>query len=138
MMQSPASLRRGGIIIEGRLSSRETVVSIDSYSFGEIVIQGRTFHSDLIIYPDKVDDRWWRKEGHILRLEDLTNLLAAKPEVLIIGTGYMGQMKVPDDVRHALLSMKIELYVEDSRRAVDIFNSIHTQKRTIAAFHLTC
>jgi hypothetical protein len=113
-------------------------VSIDSYSFGKIVIQGKAFHSDLIIYTDKIEDRWWRKEGHILHLEDLTNALAAKPEVLIIGTGYTGQMKVPDELRRDLLSKKIELYVEDTRRAVDIFNSIRTQKRTIAALHLTC
>lgn len=113
-------------------------MNIDSYSFGKMVMKGKAFHSDLIIYPDKVEGTWRRKEGHVLRLEDLTNILAADPEVLIIGTGYMGQMKVPDELRKELLSKKIELYVEDSRRAVEIFNSIHAKRRTVAAFHLTC
>jgi hypothetical protein len=113
-------------------------MNIDSYSFGKMVFQGKAFHSDLIIYPDKVEGPWWRKEGHVLRLEDLTNILAANPEVLIIGTGYMGQMEVPDELRKELLIRKIELYVGDSRRAVEIFNSIHAKRRTVAAFHLTC
>jgi len=113
-------------------------MNIDSYSFGKMVMKGKAFHSDLIIYPDKVEGTWRRKEGHMLQLEDLTNILVADPEVLIIGTGYMDQMKVPDELRKELLSRRIELYVEDSRRAVEIFNSIHTKRRIIAAFHLTC
>jgi hypothetical protein len=103
-----------------------------------MVIDGKTFDSDLIIYPDRVDDHWRRKEGHVLRLEDLANALAANPEVLIIGTGYSDQMKVPDNLRDDLLSKKIELHIADSRRSVDLFNSICARKRTVAAFHLTC
>ena len=31
---------------------------IESYKFGEIVIDGTTYTSDVIIYPDNVDDKW--------------------------------------------------------------------------------
>ena len=113
-------------------------MNIDSYSFGKMVYKGKAFHSDIIIYPDRVEGSWWRKEGHVLRREDLADILAANPEVLIIGTGYMGMMKVPEELRKELMSKKIELYVEDSRQAVKVFNAIHTKRRTIAAFHLTC
>ena len=44
---------------------------IESYSFGKISINGKIYHSDVIIFPDRVYDSWWRKEGHILHLEDL-------------------------------------------------------------------
>ncbi len=27
--------------------------------------------SGLLIYPERIDDRWWRQEGHLLRLEDI-------------------------------------------------------------------
>jgi hypothetical protein len=37
---------------------------IDKYSFGSITIDGRTYDTDVIIYPERIDDRWWRKEGH--------------------------------------------------------------------------
>jgi hypothetical protein len=113
-------------------------MNIDSYSFGKMVIEGKIYQSDLIIYPEKVDPSWWRKEGHKVQLEDLTAILAVSPEVLIIGTGYMGLMKVPDELRKELLKRNIELYVEKSSRAVEIFNSINTKRKTVAAFHLTC
>ncbi len=61
-------------------------MKIDTYSFGKIVIDGRTYTSDVIIYPDHVDASWWRKEGHYLRPVDLTDVVKAKPAVLIIGT----------------------------------------------------
>ncbi|MDL1969074.1 MAG: hypothetical protein LWW97_11200 [Deltaproteobacteria bacterium] len=35
---------------------------IESYSFGSIVVDGRKFISDLIIYPDgRIEASWWRK-----------------------------------------------------------------------------
>ena len=78
------------------------------------------------------------KWGIRRELEDLTAVLAASPEVLIIGTGYMGLMSVPEELIKELRKKNIELYIEDSRRAVEIFNSINTKRTTIAAFHLTC
>jgi hypothetical protein len=39
---------------------------IESYKFGEIIITGKKYDSDLIIYPDHIDSSWWRKEGHLL------------------------------------------------------------------------
>jgi len=41
---------------------------IEHYSFGRIVIDGKEYTKDLIIYPDKIRANWWRKEGHKLRL----------------------------------------------------------------------
>jgi len=113
-------------------------MKIDSYSFGIMVIDGQSYDSDLIIYPEKVEASWWRKAGHRVELEDLTAVLTASPEVLIIGTGYMGLMSVPEELKKELMKKNIELYVENSRRAVEIFNLIQAKKKTIAAFHLTC
>ena len=61
------------------------VPKIDSYRFGEIVIDGRRHSKDVIIYPDRVRGHWWRKEGHFLALEDLAEVLQAPPEVLVVG-----------------------------------------------------
>ena len=113
-------------------------MNIDSYSFGKMVIEGKTFQADLIIYSGRVEASWWRKEGHLLQLEDLTAILAARPAVLIIGTGHTGLMKVPEELKKELKKRNIELHVENSSRAVEIFNSINTKRMTIAAFHLTC
>lgn len=35
---------------------------INSYDFGRIVVDGKAYTSDVIIFPDRVNSYWWRKE----------------------------------------------------------------------------
>jgi hypothetical protein len=36
---------------------------IESFSFGRAVIDGRVYHSDLILFPDgRIQSSWWRKK----------------------------------------------------------------------------
>ena len=113
-------------------------MNIESYSFGKMVYGGKVYTSDLIIYPHRVDASWWREKGHLLQMKDLGEILKENPDILIIGTGNMGIMKVPGELQEQLLGENIELYVERTKKAVDIFNSTDKIKKVIAAFHLTC
>ncbi|GAH23507.1 unnamed protein product, partial [marine sediment metagenome] len=72
---------------------------INSYSFGSITIDGKNYRSDVIIFPDKINSRWWRKSGHLLSDEDIGEILKYKPEMLIIGTGASGLMMVDQKVK---------------------------------------
>ena len=54
-----------------RIGCGSMLMHIDSYSFGQIVIDARAYASDVIIYSDRVDAAWWRKEGHRLHPEDI-------------------------------------------------------------------
>ena len=111
---------------------------IEDYSFGRITIGGKTYTSDVIIYPDRVDGGWWRKEGHRLCMDDLEHVVAAKPEVLVVGTGAQGVMRVPDDVRQRLSELGIELKVAKTDEACGLYNQLAPERRTSAALHLTC
>jgi len=112
---------------------------IESYSFGKMVYAGRTYTSDLIIYPLRVDNSWWRQKGHLLQMEDLKEILTEKPDILIVGTGSPGVMKVPNTLKNELENNGIELHVHRTGKAVQIFNTlVKEQKKVIAAFHLTC
>ncbi len=113
-------------------------MKIDSYTFGSLVVDGEMYTSDVIIYPGRVDPSWWRTEGHRLRPADLALALDAKPEVLIVGTGYSGMMVVPEETKNHIRSKGIEIYIETTGRAVDLFNSMQGKKTIIAALHLTC
>lgn len=113
-------------------------MKIEHYSFGKITIDGKTYTSDVIIYPGRVDSSWWRKEGHYLQVVDLTDVINAKPEVLIIGTGYSGVMRVPKETISHLESKGIEVHVARSEKAVEMFNKLQKEKIVIAALHLTC
>jgi hypothetical protein len=111
---------------------------IESYSFGRIKIDGRFYTSDVVIFPDHVNDRWWRKEGHRLSVEDLAEVWQAEPEILVVGTGYYGLMKMPNEVREYIAAKSIELTVENTKQACQTYNQLEPAKKVVAAFHLTC
>lgn len=113
-------------------------MKIDSYSFGEIIIDGHAYTSDVIIYVDHVDASWWRKEGHRLHPEDIVDALNARPDILIIGTGYAGVMTVPKKTLEHIASQGVDVKVERTGKAVDLFNSLQGKKKSVIALHLTC
>ncbi|MDI6739670.1 MAG: MTH938/NDUFAF3 family protein [Candidatus Edwardsbacteria bacterium] len=113
-------------------------MKIDSYSFGAMTIDGRTYKSDLILHSDRIDDGWRRKQGHHCCLADLSAALQINPGVLIIGTGDSGLMPVGDDLRDHCRKNKIELIVLPTARAVAAYNGCPNKASAIAAFHLTC
>lgn len=114
---------------------------IDSYGFGVMVVSRRKYTSDLIVFPDRIVDGWWRREGHKLCVNDLKDVLdyEPKPEVLVVGTGYSGLVKVLPEVESALKSRGIELIAQPTREAYMTFNRLlRSNKRVVGAFHLTC
>jgi hypothetical protein len=111
---------------------------IDSYSFGRIVIKGQSYNSDVIIYPEKVNSSWWRKEGHNLCLEDIKDIINYKPDALVIGKGKPGLMKVPKHVQKAIQNRGITLYIADTAKAVKKYNELYNKTKVVAALHLTC
>ena len=113
-------------------------MKVDSYSFGKIVLQGTVFTSDVIIYPGRVDAAWWRKEGHLLQVEDLAEALRSKPGVLVIGTGYYGILRVPRETVERIAALGIDVKVEKTARAVEVYNELERAGNMVAALHLTC
>jgi len=111
---------------------------IESYTFGRMEIKGQAYTSDLILFPDKINDSWWRETGHKLSLKDLEDVFQETPEALIIGTGFYGIMKVEEEVKEAAQSKGITLIIEKTESAVQRYNEIASKKKTIGAFHLTC
>ena len=112
---------------------------IDEYAFGRITIDGTTYTSDVIIYPDHVDDSWWRLTGHKLQPEDLADVFAAQPEVLVVGQGRPGLMRVVEATRRAASERGIELVVCRTLEACDHYNELAAEgKKVLAALHLTC
>lgn len=111
---------------------------IESYSFGKMVINGVTYMRDLKIFPDRIVPDWWRKEGHLLDCEDMEDVFSFMPEVIVVGTGMMGAMRISKRVKERTKEMKIELLSERTGKAVDIFNEISIYRKTVGLFHLTC
>ena len=112
---------------------------IDSYSFGSMTVDGKTYSSDLIGFPDRIISDWWRAEGHSLAVEDIEEILDYHPDVLVVGKGDIGLMSVSRETAEELEKQGITLIQDRTGRAVRLFNEeIKKGRRVIGAFHLTC
>lgn len=113
-------------------------MTIEGYRFGQVVIDGRTYSSDVIIYHDHIDDGWWRQEGHAVCADDLPEVLADPPEVLVVGRGAPGLMRVRPELRQQLEQAGVELIEQPTEQACETYNRLAGERRVIAALHLTC
>jgi hypothetical protein len=112
---------------------------IDQYVFGKIVVDGRIHTRDLILSRDRVWEGWWREQGHRLSVADLKDVFEAAPEVLVVGTGTMGRMRVPVETRQEIERRGIELHVLPTGKACDLYNELEAgDGKVVAALHLTC
>ncbi len=127
---------------------------IERYEFGSVWVDGKEYTRDVLIYPGKaagparVDATWWRKEGHRLDPQDLKGVVRARPEVVLVGTGYHGCLVVPAETREFLDRLGIELQAVPTREACQQFNQLlghgesttggKDMRRVVAALHLAC
>ena len=103
-----------------------------------MVIDGKTYTSDLIIFPDgRVEDSWWRRSGHRLSADDIAGLIESAPEIIIVGTGANGMLKPAPGLKDILMDEGIELIPLPNQNAVERFNELSLEKRVGACFHLT-
>ena len=114
-------------------------MKIDNYEFGKIVINGKEYSNDVIIFPDHVKGDWWRDEGHVFSVKDLEEAFNAEPEILILGIGHDGMVNVKDEVMEHCNKKNIQTVVEKTGKAVETFNKLSGEdKKVVAALHLTC
>lgn len=114
-------------------------MTVEAYDFGQILIDGKPYRSDVVIWPDRVDCPWWRAEGHSLVPDDLPEVLASPPAQLIIGTGFYGRLQVPDETLATLQELGIQVRIAETRLAVAELNRLREDGAdVVAALHLTC
>jgi hypothetical protein len=112
---------------------------IESYSFGRIVVDGKTYSNDIKIIEDSVIPEWWRKSGHTVVAEDVTDLAASGAEYVVLGKGSPGNMQTVSEVRKLFKDRGMQLIEEKTSRAIDTFNRLRGEGKSVCAgFHLTC
>ena len=112
---------------------------ITEFSFGKIVCGGKTYSNDIKIISGQVVADWWRKSGHRVDIEDISDILDAKPEILVIGRGSPGLMKSTTSLRAYLTANNIELFEKKSTEAIRVFNKFYREtKRVAAGIHVGC
>ena len=114
---------------------------VEKYQFGKIIVSSYSYKTDLIIFPDYVQDNWRRREGHLLQITDLETVIDYRPDVLIIGSGMYGLMKIDKNLIQLLKNSNISnikiVIVGKTKKACLYYNNEPLQKK-VAALHLTC
>ena len=112
---------------------------IETYGFGNMRIDGKSYTSDLKIIGDKVIANWWRKTGHEVDVGDVEDILSSDIEILVIGKGQPGMMRVSQALKDELRKRGIKLVEKPTVEAYIEFNKYFSEGRKVAgAFHLTC
>lgn len=113
---------------------------IDSYAFGSIFINQKKYTSDVIVTQDDIVDNWWRNKGHELCIDDLKKYIDEfKPDIVVVGTGKFGLMKVLAETKKYFEKNNIRLIEEKTSKAVKTLNKLLAEnENVVGAFHLTC
>ena len=111
---------------------------IDSYKFGEFIIKGKTYKSNVILIGETAKQGRYL-ENHKLILDDFTELINAKPSTIIIGIGAYGVVKPPKEIIEFIEKQGINVIKEKTGDACKTYNSLLKQGKKVAAFlHNTC
>jgi len=115
------------------------MVLIDSTEFGSITIDGKTYHADVIIFWDGEIKEVRTFIRHLFGNNEFKELIKNNPEVIVIGTGDSGFLRVSDEVRMLCKQKNVELVEAISKKAIEKFNeNIKRGKGVIGFIHVTC
>jgi hypothetical protein len=109
---------------------------ISDYRFGRIKIDETVYTNDIILLGKKVEANWWRDRGHKLKMDDLESVIEYNPDVLIVGTGASGNMKISLDV---IQNDYFDVEYYETKKVAEVYNQkLDNDKKVAAALHLTC
>lgn len=116
------------------------LVRIDRYEFGLLIVDGRKVRSDVLVTSAGMQEGWWRREGHVLHLEDLHSVLDEHVKRLVVGTGASGRMQLAAGLESDLVARGIVVEVLPTTAAVKRINDLLRTGASdwAGALHLTC
>ena len=98
---------------------------------GEVRLRERAYVASLVVTRDTVLESWRPPDPELLSIEHFTELLALKPEVVLLGTG-VRQRLPPPALYAAFAARGIGLEVMDNRAACRTFNLLLSEFREVA------
>lgn len=120
------------------------MLHIDSTKFGEIVIDGEKYGQVLVIggavfERDEEKLRELFGTTHQIGNWEIEALLQENPEIVIVGTGQEGVLKVEKDFLEQMEKAKVEVITAITPKAIEIYNEkAEESKRVNALIHTTC
>jgi uncharacterized protein len=114
------------------LDANAAVTLVRSYSNGQLRVGEQVFHRSCILTPDRVVPEWRPTKVEDLEERDLQALFAAKPELVLLGTGDHQQFPAVQ-IRGAFVRAGIGLETMDLGAACRTFNVLVQEGRNVCA-----
>lgn len=117
---------------------------INSTKFGEIIIDGKKYGQVLIIGKTVFERDEEKLQGlfdttHQIGDWEIEKLIGNSPEVVVIGTGQSGVLKVEKEFLEQMEKVNVEVMLALTPEAIKIYNQrIEKGKRVNALIHTTC
>lgn len=105
---------------------------IRSYATGEVRIGETVIRGSCLVTADQIVSDWRPRTAADLSLDDLQQVIAMKPEVVVIGSGPRQEFPAPE-VLGAVLSRGIGCEVMDTGAACRTYNILASEGRTVVA-----
>jgi glucokinase len=116
---------------------------IESVEFGSVTVGGKTWNRDIHIRANgkvkKRKKKWGRKDhgtSHIIGPRELKKALKKGAEVLIIGEGFDGMLRLADEGREMLDQRGVRWQILPTPEAVEAWQQTDGRKALI--LHVTC
>jgi hypothetical protein len=114
-------------------------MEVNSFSFGRIEIDGKSFEKDIVISKASIEKRQKKSSKHLKQSFGHTPLTLEENipwdcRVLVVGTGIYGMLPVLDEVKIKADDLGVSLITEKTQDAVKHIN----EKYTNFILHLTC
>lgn len=117
--------------------------NIDRTEFGSITIAGRVYEHDVIIRLDGTVQKRKKKlskavygTAHIVSLAEIQHVYEPGVELLIIGTGQSGLVKLSDEAVDYLQRQQCQVQLLPTPAALRAWNA--AQGAVSGLFHVTC
>jgi glucokinase len=111
--------------------------------FGQVTVGEQTFDRDIYILVngkvtkrDKALAKSLYGSSHTLGPEELQELCAGGPELLIVGAGHSGQVELREEARRYLDRRAIKCRILPTPKAIEAYNK--SNRRKAAVIHVTC
>jgi uncharacterized protein len=105
---------------------------ITAYGENSISINGKSFKQSLIITRTKLNENWELSAVELLQADHINQILAFKPELIIIGTG--DKLIFPAvEVYSGIIEHGIGVDFMDTRAACRTYNILMSEGRHIVA-----
>ncbi len=110
--------------------------------WGEVELDDGSVYKDVKLFPGGARAWNWGETGTHhnpgVQMSDVDELLKNGAEVVVLTRGVLGRLGVPHDVVNMLKDRGIEVYVKNTKQAVDLYNQLRDEKKTGILIHSTC